>query len=108
MDKKSFTEFGIDIEQGFNENTMEESPSENFAEPQQKKRDSRLLFSEFTNFGVTPELEDQLNALAVDPKELLRGLRKTGFNVVEISDEEQKKFGMKDHPLHEEYLRKAS
>jgi hypothetical protein len=102
MDTKSFKDYGIDVEKGINEDVAAEVVG---AESDSAQRDSILLFPQF---GVSPELEDQLEAVSTDPSAMLESLKANNITIDEISDEDQRKFGMKPHPLHEKHREQAA
>ncbi len=105
MEKKSFEDYGIQVEQGVNE----DAPTSAVSDLQEKgERSSKLFFSEFANYDVNPEHPDQSEAIKTDPSEMLRSLRASNIEIEEIPADEAEKFGLKDHPLHTDHLRHAA
>jgi len=99
MEKKSFKDFGIDIETSVNDEVSLGTENE------KQERASMLLFPKY---GVTPELDDQLEAVFTDPSEMLRSLRESNIVIEEIPKDEREKFGLEPHPLHAEHLKQVA
>lgn len=102
MEKKSLEDFGIVVEPGTNNDVTAESVG---SESDSAQRDSILLFPKF---GVSPERDDQLDAVSTDPTAMLQGLKEANITIEAIPRDEREKFGLEPHPLHTEHLKQAA